>query len=130
MAESTSERIGEVTSVRNLTHDEDQPRSFEFHLFGRIRQKAFGGEDHPGRCTSLSDMNSGELLRHHSLGTALNQCESDAAKMVRRSEEPLLAGHEESRFIEGLERAAETPALQKIYVADGHKPEWTMQRVE
>ena len=130
MAESTNERIGEVTSVRNLTQDEDQPRSFESQLFGGIRQRAIGGEDHPGRCTSLSDMSAWKLLCHQPLGAGLNQCESDAAKMVRRSEEALSAGHEEGRFIEGLERAADTPVLRNISVAAGHKRGWTMQRVK
>ena len=123
--------LWEVTSIRNLTKDVDQPPRREFHMFGDTHQMVIlAGEDRPKLSKSLSDMTPEEFDSQQPIGAGLYRYELDGNRIVRINVVALSAYYEGRTFPGELRVSGDTLVMRDSHSADGDEREWTMRRVK
>ena len=125
------EGVWQVTSVRNLTRGEVQPRRREFHLFGKTHQMVvLAGEGRPKLTKSLSDMTPEEFQSQQPIGAGFYRYELEGGKITRTNIAALSAHYEGRTFPGEIEFAGDTLVLRDSHSADGDEREWHMRRVQ
>ena len=123
--------LWQVTDIRNLTKDEDQPHQREYHMYTAGHEMiVLAGPGRPKLAKSMSDMTAEEVMSQQPVGAGFYSYVIEGDKVTRTNIAALSAFYEGRTVVGEIEIDGDTLIYRDDHSADGDLRQWTMKRVE